>query len=143
MEFQTHAPGGLTAIELIALANWLEATNFPAAICVYYRRLLYTSTLEYLPVAAKTSAYRRQARDPRRRRQCHDLCSNSASTLTTWPRCARRGIAGADCGEPDPSRRRGFAKPPARTASPRICARTGGTSRTATSGGCAKSSRRG
>jgi hypothetical protein len=27
--FNRQAPGGLTAIELIALANWLEATNFP------------------------------------------------------------------------------------------------------------------
>jgi len=29
LSFQRKAPGGLTAIELIALANWLEAPNFP------------------------------------------------------------------------------------------------------------------
>lgn len=29
LSFLRKAPGGLTAIELIALANWLEATNFP------------------------------------------------------------------------------------------------------------------
>ncbi|MDE3066655.1 MAG: hypothetical protein KGJ60_03800 [Verrucomicrobiota bacterium] len=29
LAFTRKAPGGLTAIELIALANWLEATNFP------------------------------------------------------------------------------------------------------------------
>ena len=50
---------------------------------------------------------------------------------------------GRGLGEPDPSRPRGFAKPPARTASPRICAKTGGTSRTATFGNCAKSSKPG
>lgn len=27
--FKRKAPGGLTALELVALANWLEATNFP------------------------------------------------------------------------------------------------------------------
>ena len=27
--FKRKSPGGLTAIELVALANWLEATNFP------------------------------------------------------------------------------------------------------------------
>jgi hypothetical protein len=29
LTFMRRAPGGLTAIELTALANWLEATNFP------------------------------------------------------------------------------------------------------------------
>lgn len=29
LAFMRKAPGGLTAIELVALANWLEATNFP------------------------------------------------------------------------------------------------------------------
>ena len=29
LSFMRKAPGGLTAIELTALANWLEATNFP------------------------------------------------------------------------------------------------------------------
>jgi hypothetical protein len=29
LSFTRKAPGGLTAFELIALANWLEATNFP------------------------------------------------------------------------------------------------------------------
>jgi hypothetical protein len=29
LTFLRQAPGGLTAIELVALANWLEATNFP------------------------------------------------------------------------------------------------------------------
>jgi hypothetical protein len=29
LSFTRQAPGGLTAIELTALANWLEATNFP------------------------------------------------------------------------------------------------------------------
>ena len=29
LTFTRKAPGGLTAIELTALANWLEATNFP------------------------------------------------------------------------------------------------------------------
>ena len=29
LSFKRSAPGGLTAIELIALANWLEAPNFP------------------------------------------------------------------------------------------------------------------
>ena len=29
LSFTRKAPGGLTAIELTALANWLEATNFP------------------------------------------------------------------------------------------------------------------
>jgi hypothetical protein len=29
LTFMRQAPGGLTAIELVALANWLEATNFP------------------------------------------------------------------------------------------------------------------
>ncbi len=29
LTFMRRAPGGLTAIELVALANWLEATNFP------------------------------------------------------------------------------------------------------------------
>jgi len=29
LTFTRQAPGGLTAIELTALANWLEATNFP------------------------------------------------------------------------------------------------------------------
>jgi hypothetical protein len=29
MAFSRKAPGGLTAVELFALANWLEATNFP------------------------------------------------------------------------------------------------------------------
>jgi hypothetical protein len=28
--FKRKAPGGLTAFELVALANWLEATNFPS-----------------------------------------------------------------------------------------------------------------
>ena len=27
--FKRKAPGGLTAFELVALANWIEATNFP------------------------------------------------------------------------------------------------------------------
>jgi hypothetical protein len=30
LSFTRKAPGGLTAVELIALANWLEAPNFPA-----------------------------------------------------------------------------------------------------------------
>ena len=38
LSFTRQAPGGLTAIELTALANWLEATNFRAAICVCRRR---------------------------------------------------------------------------------------------------------
>ena len=29
LSFTRKAPGGLTAVELTALANWLEATNFP------------------------------------------------------------------------------------------------------------------
>jgi hypothetical protein len=29
MAFSRKAPGGLTAVELFALSNWLEATNFP------------------------------------------------------------------------------------------------------------------
>jgi hypothetical protein len=29
LTFMRKAPGGLTAVELIALANWLETTNFP------------------------------------------------------------------------------------------------------------------
>ncbi len=29
LTFTRRAPGGLTAIELVALANWLESTNFP------------------------------------------------------------------------------------------------------------------
>ncbi|MGH7950680.1 MAG: hypothetical protein ACREFE_02000, partial [Limisphaerales bacterium] len=29
LTFTRKAPGGLTAIELLALANWLEAPNFP------------------------------------------------------------------------------------------------------------------
>jgi len=29
LTFMRKAPGGLTAFELTALANWLEATNFP------------------------------------------------------------------------------------------------------------------
>jgi hypothetical protein len=29
LTFMCKAPGGLTAVELTALANWLEATNFP------------------------------------------------------------------------------------------------------------------
>jgi hypothetical protein len=29
LSFTRKAPGGLTAVELVALANWLEATNFP------------------------------------------------------------------------------------------------------------------
>jgi hypothetical protein len=34
LTFVRKAPGGLTAIELVALANWLEATNFP--ICGFH-----------------------------------------------------------------------------------------------------------
>jgi hypothetical protein len=29
LSFTRKAPGGLTAVELTALANWLEAPNFP------------------------------------------------------------------------------------------------------------------
>ena len=140
LTFVRTSPGGLTALELLALANWLEASNFPGCDLKLPPRKPLNFNVRIRKFPARHPLQRPVRRD---RFNCIDSCSNSASTLTTSPRFARRGIAGAASASLIRWSPPFFAKRLDVTASPRICARTGGTSRTATFGNCAKSSRRG
>ena len=131
LTFTRSAPGGLTAVELFALANWLEAPNFPGCD-------MSLPPARIKPHMRPMKLLSAPVQRPRRT----ESCLNSASTLTTSPRCARRGIAGAISANPVPSKRRGCARRRARTASPRTCAKTGGMFKTAMSGSCAKTATR-
>ena len=143
LSFMRKATGGLTAFEFIALANWLEATNFPGCDL----RLPPPITPFEKPFSPASSRLATSANSRCPGQACFGTgaltCSSWASILITSPRCARRAIVAGGSVSRIRSRPRGFAKPPAPTALPRIYVRTAGTCRIAMSGNCAKSSKRG
>ena len=85
LTFTRRAAAGLTAVELTALANWLEATNFPGC------------DLRLPPMRLRQGQSPVETAEPAGGSTAKLIsCSNSASTLITSPRCGKRGIAGAD-----------------------------------------------